>query len=576
MRGQFRFRIRIVFFGILAVALIIAGRLYYLQIMRSGEYAEEASRQHVAKGLALFDRGSMYFTRKDGTLMSAASLATGYAVGVNPQKIADPEAAYAALAEVASVDREAFFAATEKKRQVYVEVVRRLPEEAGKALAAKRIPGIELQRARWRTYPGDALASATIGIVSYGGTDTLAGRTGLEVMYDDTLTRANNSLYKNFFAKIFSQNGGFFVDAKEKREGNLVTAIEPAVLTRLASDLARVHEKYGSKETGGIIMDPRTGAIIALGTIPSFDPDDGGSMNPDLLVNPLVEHVYEFGSIMKPLTVAAGLDSGVITPESTYYDTGCIKVDAATICNFDGKARGTADVQKILSQSLNLGVSWIATELGQERFRSYFMKLFSEKTGVDLPGESGSLLQNLREPQQVGYDTAAFGQGIAVTPMQMIRALAALANEGALPPPHIGKAVRLDSGEETPFPAREAVPVFSPDAVREVSAMLTNVVDTDLRGGSGKIASLSVAAKTGTAQLVQPGGGYYKDRYFHSFFGYFPSHAPRFIILLYTNDPQGVQYASETLTSTFMDLTRFLIEYYRIPPDRGASIAPAV
>lgn len=572
MRAQFRSRIRLIFFGVLCVALIIALRLYFVQIVDGDMYALKAERQFSSSMSGLFDRGSIYLSRKDGTLISAATLSTGFLVALNPKSLTDPERAYSALAVAApQVTREAFLEAAAKKNRVYIEIAHHVPEDVGRALAAEEIPGIEVLRERWREYPGDTLAAPTIGIVSFGSSDSLSGRTGLEAAYDHTLSRSGDALHKNFFAALFSRAGDLLVDAKDAREGNLVTTIEPAVLARLSSDLAAVQAKYRSKETGGIIMDPSTGAIIALGSVPTYDPNDLSEVNPNLLGNPLVEHVYEFGSIMKPLTVAAGLDAGVIQPTSTYTDTGCMKVDAATICNFDGKARGTASVQQILSQSLNLGAAWVAGRLGQEGMRTYFTKLFGEKTGIDLPGETGSLLQNLHEKQQVGYDTASFGQGIAVTPLQMVRALSALAGGGALPSPHLVREVRFDSGITKSVPVAAPVPVFSPEAAREVSTMLTHVVDNDLLHGTGKIESMSVAAKTGTAQLVMPGGGYYKDRYFHSFFGYFPSYAPRFIILLYTYDPQGVQYASETLTSTFLGLTQFLIEYYRVPPDRAVT-----
>ncbi|HUQ29979.1 MAG TPA: penicillin-binding protein 2 [Candidatus Paceibacterota bacterium] len=573
MRAQFRFRIRLIFLGIIAIALLIVVRLYFVQIVHGDDYALKADRQFTSSAGGLFDRGSIYFTRKDGTLISAATLETGFLVALNPQTLTNADTAYAAIQKVAStsVDRETFFAASRKTNQVYIEVAHHLSDAAGHALATQKIPGIQVLRERWRSYPGDTLASQAVGIVSFGSTDTLSGRTGLEAYYEATLSRTGDAAYKNFFATLFSNAGDFLVDAKNAREGNVVTTIEPAVETRLASDLAAVQAKYHSKETGGIIMDPATGAIIALGSVPTYDSNDLSSVRPSVLGNPLVEHVYEFGSIMKPLTMASGLDAGAITTNSTYKDTGCITVDTYTICNFDLKARGTATMQQILSQSLNLGVAWIATQLGQEKFRTYFTSLFGQKTGIDLPSETGGLLGNLSKPQQIGYDTAAFGQGIAITPVQMVRALSALANGGAMTNPHLVSAIKLDSGVTRAIEAKDSVPVFSSRATEEVSTMLTYVVDHDLAHGKDTIPSMSVAAKTGTAQLTKPGGGYYKDRYFHSFFGYFPSYAPRFIILLYTNDPQGVQYASETLTSTFMDLTQFLIEYYHVPPDRAVT-----
>lgn len=571
MRAQFRSRIRLVLAFIVLAALLIIVRLYFVQIVDGEEYAQKADRQFASGGSGLFDRGAIYLTAKDGTLISGATLATGFLVAINPQTIQDPEGAYAAIAAVASttISHEAFLASAAKKNLIYAEVAHRVTEKNGKALSDLAIPGVQVLRERWRYYPGGSLASQTIGIVSYGQGDELIGQTGLEAVYDGTLVRSGDSLYKNFFAQLFSNVGNLLVNAKDAREGDIVTTIEPEVQTRLEHDLAKVNERYSSKRSGGIIMDPSTGAIIALATYPSYDGNNRQRVDPSMLGSALVESVYEFGSIMKPLTMASGLDAGVITPETMYEDTGCITVNKASICNWDLKARGVVPMKQVIVQSLNVGAAWIATELGQDRFRDYFVKLFGQKTGIDLPSEGRALLGNLSKPQQIGYDTASFGQGIAVTPVQMIRALGAIANDGVMVQPHLVSAVRLDSGIVRQLDWSQTTPVFSAAAARATTEMMDAVVDEKLDDGKAKIPTMSVAAKTGTAQLTDGRGGYHTDRFFHSFTGFFPSFSPRFIILLYTYDPQGVKYASETLNATFLDLVHFLIDYYQVPPDRG-------
>lgn len=571
MRAQFRTRIRIILALIILVAIGIFLRLYFIQIVHGEEYSLKADRQFSSSGGGLFDRGAIYFSHKDGTIISAATLSSGFLVAINPQVLTNPEEAYAAIASIALpvLSHDAFIAVAAKKSQVYVEIVHHLPEEKGQALAAKKMPGVQVLRERWRQYPGGSLAASSIGIVSYGSEDTLAGRTGLEASYEVTLARSGDSLYKNFFAELFSNVGNLLVNARDAREGDIITTVEPEVQTRLENDLAKIHQQYSSKETGGIVMDPSTGAIVAIASYPSYDGNNLQNINPSLLRNPLVENVHEFGSIMKPLTMASALDAGVITPQTTYNDTGCITVNTAHICNWDLKARGVIPMQQIIVQSLNVGASWVATELGQDKFRSYFTKLFGQKTDIDLPHEGHALLSNISKPQQIGYDTASYGQGIAMTPIQMIRALGALANGGVMVQPHLVSATRLNSGIVRTLDWGEKVQVFSADATRETTEMMTAVVDEKLQNGKAKIPTMSVAAKTGTAQLIDGNGGYATDRFFHSFAGFFPAYSPRFIILLYTNDPQHVTYASDTLGSTFLDLTHFLIDYYAIPPDRG-------
>lgn len=560
------------------VALLLVTRLYFVQIVHGSDYALRAERQYVAGSQKLYDRGSIYFTRKDGTHLSAAALKTGFTLAISPKDIEDASAAFGALnAHVPDLNQEEFFEAAAKADDPYEVLQRRLPEEVGAAIADLDIPGVMVERERWRTYPAEEHAARSIGFVAFDNDNTLAGRYGLERYYNHVLSHRSDGLFGNFFAELFANLDSIVVDARQAREGDVITTIEPVVQEKLVQTLAAVQARYGSSETAGIIMNPKTGEIIALDVYPSFDPNRFGESSLENFGNPLVEHQYEFGSIVKPLTMASGLDAGVITPETTYNDTGCTTLNTKTFCNFDLKARGVVPMQEILSQSLNVGTSFIAQQLGHERLREYFVALgFGTETGVDLPSEAKGDIRNILEsPRDIEYSTASFGQGIAVTPVQMVQALGALANNGKIVTPHLAKAVRLESGIVRELTWSEPERVFSQEAVEDTTRMLVEVVDTKLGGGTAKIPEMSVAAKTGTAQIAAPGGGYYENLYQHSIFGYFPAYDPKFIILLYTREPQGVQYASETLTEPLIDLTHFLINYYAIPPDRASYETPA-
>ncbi len=558
--------------GLAAVALLLITRLYFVQIVHGRDFSLRADRQYVSSSQELYDRGSIYFTRKDGTLLSAASLATGFTISMSPAKLAGVEETYEKLQRFTPVDKEAFLISAARTDDPYEVVAKRVPEEVGRAIDAAALKGISVTRERWRMYPASTKAAQSIGFVAFDNDNSLAGRFGLERYYNDVLDRNATGLFGNFFAELFANLDNVIVDARSARQGDIVTSIDPIVQEKLNQVLASVNAQYGSLETGGIIMDPKTGEIIALDTAPSFDANDFAHGDPAYFGNPLVEHQYEFGSIMKPLTMAAGLDAGVITPTSTYNDTGCATVNKQTFCNYDLKARGPATpMQEVLSQSLNIGAASIATKLGHERFRGYFEKLgFGSETGIDLPSEVSGDIRNIKtSPRDIEYDTASFGQGLAESPIQMIKALGALANDGSVVTPHLARAIRLENGITKTLSWDTPVTVFSPQSVEDTSRMLVKVVDTKLANGTLKIPEMTVAAKTGTAQIAGPGGKYAEGKYFHSFFGYFPAYEPRFIILLYTKQPQGVQYASETLARPFMDLTHFLINYYVIPPDRA-------
>lgn len=571
MRNQAIIRIRIIMGVVLLLALILIVRLYQLQVLRSEAYLSMGERQYVHTVQSLYNRGGIYFSTKDGNVVSAATIQSGFLLALNPQRIVDAEAAYAALDPYIEIDHDTFIARATNKDRVYQEIEHELSSSEADEIEAFDLPGVQLYRNQWRQYPGNDLAAQTIGFVGYRG-DEYTGLYGLERYYDDILKRNEEELSVNFFAEMFSNLGGVVFNAETPRQGDVVTTIEPTVEHYLQNRLAEVNDEWGSTMTGGIVINPQTGAIYALGTVPTFDLNNRSGVPIDRFRNPLIENVYEMGSIIKTLTMAAGLDSGAVTPYTTYYDAGYLEVDDYTIKNYDGRGRGTVDMQEVLNQSLNTGVSFVVQQMGKDRFRSYFkaLKLGSE-TGIDLPGEVYGLINNLDSPRDVEYATASFGQGIALTPIATVRALSALGNGGILVTPHVAKEIRFMDGTVQPVQYPPGERVFTPETSETISRMLTRVTDEALAGGKVALPNYSVAVKTGTAQIADStDGGYYADRYLHSFFGYFPAYDPQFLVFLYTVEPKGVRYASETLTTPFMDITEFLINYYSVPPDREA------
>jgi len=569
MRTKAVFRIRLITGVVLLLSLVLIVRLYDIQIRKGKEYQARAEEQYVHTVEDLFDRGDIYFTPKTGESFAAASMQPGYVLAINPTYIDDAEAVYSALSGVVEVDHNDFIERADKKDKVYQEILPRLTESEADAIEALDLSGVQMYRTQWRSYGGNDLAARTIGFVGYDG-DDIVGIYGLERYYDDVLSRRNKRLSVNFFAEIFGNLGDVVSNTKQKREGDVVTSIEPTVAQMLDRTLKKTNNEWHSDTTGGIIINPKTGEVYALNVVPTFNLNDRSGVAISDFGNPLIESVYEMGSIIKPLTMAAGIDRGAVTPYSTYFDPGCVELNEFTFCNYDGRGRGTVSMQEVLNQSLNTGVAYVVETMGKENFRDYFLQLkLGSETGIDLPGEVHGLIDNLQSPRDIEYATASFGQGIAMTPIETVRALSALANGGTLITPHLAREIHYEDGEahEVGFPP--GARVFKEETSEAITRMLVTVVDDALAGGTVALDHYAVAAKTGTAQIADPeNGGYYDDRYLHSFFGYFPAYDPEFLVFLYTVEPKGVRYASETLTKPFFELTKFLINYYDIPPDR--------
>jgi len=564
-------RIRLVTGALCIAALVLVGRSYQLQIVEGAHFREQAESQYVRETTNLYNRGSIFFTTRDGTTLSAAAVQGGYTLAVNPAMVTDAPVLCQAISQLIAIDVELCGARASLENRTYVELIDRIDEIAAEPLFLIDDEALLLVPQQWRYYPGGSIAAKVVGFVGFTSeSNALHGKYGLERQYDDVLYRQSDARRVNFFAELFTDLGDYVTNTKHEQSGDLITTLEPSVSRMLDTVLQETHNKYDSRTTGAIIMRPDTGEIVAMTAVPGFDLNDRAEATIDQFQNPLIENVYEFGSTIKALTVAAGLDSGVITAKSTYNDTGSLALDGFTIRNFDGRARGVVPMQEVLNQSLNTGVSHIVQLMGKERFRDYFLdfKLGSE-TGIDLPNEAFGLVGNLNARTDVEYATASFGQGIAMTPIATTRALAVLANGGRLVTPHIAKEILLADGTTRAIRYPEGASVLTAETSEEISRMLKVVVDDALRNGTVALPNHTIAAKTGTAQIPDPvNGGYHDDRYLHSFFGYFPAYDPEFIIFLYTVEPKGVRYASETLTDPFMNLTEFLINYYSIPPDR--------
>ena len=556
-----------------------------------------------------FNRGSVFFSNKSDIVSPAIEMSNEYDIAIDPktvntdfekkistnganiddlknnfynsiQKVFDKYISDNKLLATSSttptfVDKNVFMEKINDKDSSFEVLSKNIPEDIANDLIGLNLRGLIISRKKSRVYFEKNIASKVLGFVGFSG-NSKTGLYGIEKYYNDVLEKDPIS-NANFFAEVFSDfNSDNDTDKRKgldydsNLEGDVNLTMDVNVERYLAGILKETKAKWNSQKIGGIVMDINDGSIVAMDELPSFDPNDYKNVDDiSLYNNDLVSGVYEMGSIIKPLTMAAALDSNTVNESTTYNDAGTVILNGLRVSNYDLVARGpNTPVQQILSQSLNVGIAFLVQKMGGDKLSEYFHRYgLGEYTGIDLPNEASGLVANLDSHIVVDSVTAGFGQGIAITPIQTIRALATLGNGGKLVTPHVVKSITYDNGDVKTIATDEPTEVFDSASTSErISKMLTIVVDDAMHMKNPKY---TVAAKTGTAQMVNPQTGkYYDDRYLHSFFGYFPATNPKYIIFLYQVYPQGAEYASQTLKDAFFDLVNYLIKYYEIQPDR--------
>lgn len=556
---------------LLALAAIVL-RLFVLQVVRGNEFRAAAEQQHSVYLKLFASRGEIDLV--DKLSLQAIPVATNlkqYLVYAVPQDILNPKATADTLAGALNLQGADILGKLIDQTRKYVPLKKQLTDQEQQTILQLKLPGIYLDSEDTRYYPQSNLLSHVLGFVGYNSQDQRVGLYGLERYFDKDLAGTNGQLYEEK-----DTSGAWIFGAMRQEQPavdgvNLVLTIDKNIQFEAQSVLAGAVTKHGADSGTLIVMDPKSGAILAMAGYPDFDPNNYGKVSDSrIFSNEAMVGNFEPGSTFKAITMAAAIDAGKITPDTTYTDTGNVSVDNYTIKNAEPGARGTQTMTQALDFSLNTGAIFTENQLGNPAFLAYVKSFgFGQKTGVELPEVSGDLSGLLKGNIAVNYDTASFGQGIDVTPMQMVQAYGALANGGKMMKPYIVQAKIYPDGKTVNTQPTVLGQPVSAKTAYTISAMLVDVVEN----GFGKRAAVPgyyIAGKTGTAQVARSDGkpGYDPTNNIGSFIGYGPVDNPQFVILVRIDHPRDVQFAESTAGPIWGQMAQFILNYMHIPPTR--------
>lgn len=535
--------------GLIFAAVIIVGRLVAFQVVQGEEWASRTADKVAV--IARPERGTIY--DRNGAVL--ASNGADYQIGASPRLVTDAEQAATDLAPVLQKPRYEILGSLEADTS-FVMLAGRVSDDVAEAIRVMDYDGLQIDPLPRRFYPQGDLMCHVLGYVDFDGN----GGSGVEGYYQLELAGEAASATVSISPLTPQEN----VIAREGSD--LVLTIDRSIQYTVEQHLQRALREYGASSGTIIVMNPRTGAILAMASAPCYSPYEFYEADEETLFNPIVSQQYEPGSVMKLITMAAALDSGTVTPQTTYYDAGVLEVGGHLTYNWDRSGPGTTDMTTLLSRSLNVGAATIATWMGPETFYNYFRNFgFGRPTGIDLMSEATGLMPLPGDElwTESFLATNAYGQSLAVTPLQMISAVSALANDGYLMQPYLVQEIHSNNGTFIHQPVISSHPI-SAETAKEVTNMAVTAVSREVP--EAQVEGYTIAGKTGTAQIAE-NGVYLDNLTIGSFIGWMPADDPEVIVLVKLDRPTVSPWGSQTAAPTFAELAEELVVLLDIPPD---------
>jgi cell division protein FtsI/penicillin-binding protein 2 len=587
------FRINTLQWVIFLLILIIIIRLFYLQVLQNDKYKALASQQHKMVTVLQPERGEIFaLTDKKETtqLYPLAVNQISYEVYADPSKVTRPQNLADILVEILAVDPLETLAKLEKTGDQYEVIKKNVDQTAIDALTIKldellkdtnkdkarkdrqASTGVAWNKEILRFYPDKEVGAHILGFLGYAEDGvTRVGKYGLEGFWQKDLvglgTQVVGERDMSGRALPFSE-----LAAMVENGADLVLTIDRTVQYQACKALEKSVIRHGAKSGSVIVMETSTGAIRAMCGYPSFDPNNYSQVEDGNVYNNLaVYDSYEPGSVMKAISMAIAVDTGHVTADTIYEDKGEIKFAGGfTVRNSDLKAHGVVDMTQVLVESLNTGVIFASKDIKNKIYEDYMKQFgFGEAFGLEISQEAKGDISALSKKGDIYKATSSYGQGITVTPLQLLGAVNVLANGGNLMKPYLVSELKKNNGQIEKFEPTTLNQVISQGTASTLSAMLTQVVEQ----GHSKQAAVPgyyIAGKTGTAQVANPETGRYYDasKVIHSFVGFAPVESPKFTMLTKLDFPTSAPYAESTAAPLFGEIAKFLLEYYQIPPTR--------
>jgi len=559
-----------VVFGLLALfSLVLVWRLYYWQVLEHSWLSGQANAEHQRDELIPASRGDIL----DATGNVLVTNEAVNSVYVSRTQVKDPPRAASILSPLLHISASTLLQRMTNPKEQFIRLALWVSPAVSQQIRATKLAGIILEPTTHRVYPQATLAAQLLGFVNADNN----GQYGLEEAYNTVLAGRPGHLQANVDMAGNPITYSLPQGSMPAQDGaTLITSIDSGLQYVAEQELEAAVQKH--RATGGsiLILDPKTGDILADANFPSFDPNSYATADPASFANASIGQIYEPGSTFKIITMASALAQHTVTPQTTIQDYGELNIGGIHISNWNKQGHANENMIQLLQYSSNVGAATVAWRMGKDLYYPYLHSFgLGQKTGVDLAGEVDGQVVWPENPawSPANLVTNAFGQGIAVTPLQLVAAVGAVANHGLLMKPRVVTAIRDASGDHviTPTQVRQVIPPT-------VASTLTQMLVDSAKDGEAQLAEVpgyAIAAKTGTAQIASPSGGYLPHTFIASLVGFAPAQDPRFVMLVKIDRPGDVPFGSEVAAPVWSDIARQIFVRYQIQPTDPAALAKA-